>query len=246
MTKLSVNLNKFALVRNSRGHDYPNVVAMAQRAIKAGVHGITIHPRPDQRHATYQDAFDLKELTQENGAIELNIEGYPTEKFLQVVHEVKPDQCTLVPDDPNQITSDHGWDVITHSDRLAEIVAGLHQHSIRASIFIDPVTDQIAKAKDTGTDRVELYTERYAAAYGTPEQEAQYDIYHKAALCASENGLAINAGHDLNLENLGHFLTIPNILEVSIGHAIVVESWDYGFEKTLEKYLEIIKASIEG
>jgi pyridoxine 5-phosphate synthase len=241
MTKLSVNLNKFALIRNSRGRDYPNVVNMARRAIGAGAHGITVHPRPDQRHAKYSDVYDLKDVVTEYPGIELNIEGNPIPRFLQVVTEVRPDQCTLVPDAPGQLTSDHGWNLEEDGDRVAPLIRDLKSAGIRVSVFMDPDPGQIDLAPSTGTDRIELYTESYAAEYGTESQQEVFDRFRAAAAHAQDLGLGVNAGHDLNLTNLGQFLTIPNILEVSIGHAIVVESFDHGFESTIRRYIEIIE-----
>lgn len=241
MTKLSVNLNKFALLRNARGTDYPNLLNMAKRTIGAGVHGLTVHPRPDQRHTKYADVYDLSHLLSEYRHLEFNIEGNPIEEFLRIVKEVRPDQCTLVPDAADQVTSDHGWDLKKDGERLHAILRDLQAEGIRVSLFMDTETDQIDIAKEIGTDRIELHTEPYAKAYGTESEKGVYDRFHHAAVHAQDIGLGVNAGHDLNLQNLGLFLTIPNILEVSIGHAIMVESFDYGYEGTLQRYMEIIK-----
>lgn len=244
MTKLSVNLNKFALLRNARGTDYPNVVKMAVRCIESGVHGITVHPRPDQRHITYEDVYDLSELLKGHPSVEFNVEGNPTPKFMEVVMAAKPDQCTLVPDAPDQLTSDHGWDLKNNRDALKPIVSDLQKEGIRVSIFMDPDVEQVELATSVGTDRIELYTESFARAFENNAQGPVWMKFKDAAACAESQNIGINAGHDLNLDNLGIFLEIPNILEVSIGHAIVVESFDNGLESTLNHYLEIIESSI--
>jgi len=243
MTRLSVNLNKFALLRNARGTDCPNLAGMATRAIAAGVDGITVHPRPDERHTRYADVYELAELCRGHENIEFNVEGNPVPRFLAVVRETRPDQCTLVPDAPGQITSDHGYDMVRDAAALKPVVEDLKSHGIRVSCFIDADSAQIEAAPSSGTDRVELYTEPYARAFGTAGLDAVLGQFRDAALCAQQLGLGVNAGHDLNLDNLGTFLSIPGILEVSIGHAIVVESFDYGFEDTLKRYLEIIRNS---
>ena len=242
MTKLSVNLNKFALLRNSRGKDLPNLVAMARRCIRTGVHGITVHPRPDQRHTRYQDVFDLAALTAEE-SVEFNIEGNPTPSFLDIVKNARPTQCTLVPDDPQQLTSDHGWDLRRDGTRLQPIIEDLQQTGIRASLFLDPDLAQVDRVPGTGADRIELYTEAYADAFGENSQDQVLGSYRRAALHARQLGLGVNAGHDLNLKNLSLFLTIPGILEVSIGHAIAVNSLDYGLENCLRRYLKIVQAT---
>lgn len=239
MTNLSVNLNKFALLRNSRDTDFPNLIGMAKRCIAAGVHGITVHPRPDQRHIRYSDVAELSALLRDHPTVEFNIEGNPIPAFLEIVQAAQPAQCTLVPDSPSQLTSDHGWDLKTESDGLRSIIDQLHRHNIRVSLFMDPDPGQIDIASSLGADRIELYTEPYARAFGTAKQEQVLDCFREAALHAQAIGMGVNAGHDLNLQNLARFLTIPGILEVSIGHAIVVESFDCGLERTLEKYLAI-------
>ena len=242
MTKLSVNLNKFALLRNSRGKDLPHLLTMARRCIKTGVHGITVHPRPDQRHTRYQDVYDLAALT-DKCSVEFNVEGNPTPFFLELVKKTRPTQCTLVPDAPQQLTSDHGWDLTQDGDRLKPIIQDLQQAGVRVSIFLDPVVAQVDLAPSTGTDRIELYTEDYADAFGGDLQEHVFQTYRTAALHAQQLGLGVNAGHDLNLGNLRLFLTIPGILEVSIGHAIAVDSLDYGLEDCLSRYLEIVRTT---
>lgn len=239
MTKLSVNLNKIALLRNSRGRDYPNVVGYAKRFVDFGVNGITIHPRQDERHATRGDAYDLGKLCNGFDEVEFNIEGYPSEDFVNMVVEIKPDQCTLVPDDVNQLTSDHGWDVENSTDVLIPVLEQLNRAGIRSSLFIDPDPIYVEQSKKAGADRVELYTEKYANDWGTGKQNATWGKYQKTAIAAQQAGLGVNAGHDLDLNNLARFLEIPDILEVSIGHALTIESLDMGMETVTKKYLEI-------
>ena len=242
MTKLSVNLNKIALLRNSRGRDFPSVVGFAKKFIDLGVHGITVHPRQDERHITRQDARDLGELLKQYPDIELNIEGYPSEDFLALVEACDPEQCTLVPDAVDQLTSDHGWDVAQHSDLLSSVTARLKQSGIRVAAFLDPSVDQVQRVAKTGVDRIELYTEAYASAFGTPQQAAVFADYAAAAAEAERVGLGLNAGHDLDSHNLATFLTIPKILEVSIGHVLTVECIEQGMPTVVGKYLEICKA----
>ncbi len=240
-TLFSINFNKIALLRNSRGRDYPNVKDFARKAVELGVGGLTLHPRPDQRHARYSDVFDLKELTQEFPGTELNIEGYPIDKFLDIVIEAKAHQCTLVPDAPDQITSDHGWDVKKDGDILKPMIKRLQSHGIRVSLFMDPDPEQIKLVKETGTDRIELYTEEYAENYHTDQCQEVLERYRQATALARSLGMEVNAGHDLNLENLAKFLTINGISEVSIGHAVIVESLEMGFDNVIKQYLKIVK-----
>ena len=240
-TTLSVNLNKIALVRNSRGHNYPDIAEFGRLALNSGAHGLTIHPRPDQRHAKYSDISLLKSVVDEFPGTELNIEGNPTEKFIEEVIKGKPHQCTLVPDEPDQLTSDHGWDLIKDGNRLTDIITRLKSAGIRVSIFMDPDPELIKLAPETGTDRIELYTEDYAKSYGTDDNDEILNKYALSAKAAQETGLEVNAGHDLNLENLKKFLSIPDIKEVSIGHALTVEALTYGFESVIKKYSEIVK-----
>ncbi|MBC8180190.1 pyridoxine 5'-phosphate synthase [candidate division KSB1 bacterium] len=241
-TRLSVNLNKIALLRNARGKNFPDLDKYARLCLDSGVKGITLHPRPDQRHATYADVIAMSTIVSEYDGAELNIEGNPIDRFMEVVLENKPHQCTLVPDTPNQITSDHGWDLKKDAQKVTRIVRKLKDSGIRVSLFMDADLEQIEIAKNTGTDRIELYTEEYASSYGTKDSEGVFEIYRSAALFANKIGLQVNAGHDLNLINLEKFLTIGNIKEVSIGHAIIVESLDYGMENTIKKYLKILNA----
>ena len=239
MTVLSVNLNKIALLRNSRGRDFPNVVEFAQKFIDLGVRGITIHPRQDERHITRQDASDLGHLVRGLQDVELNIEGYPSEDFLVLVEQVSPTQCTLVPDSPTQLTSDHGWDLTKHFDQVQDTCARLNGVGIRSAIFLDPDNSQVRLAADTGTRRIELYTEEYAETYGTKENETVFHKYKESAILAQELGLGVNAGHDLDLSNLARFLEIDGILEVSIGHALTIECIENGIIEVTKKYLDI-------
>ncbi len=242
-TFFSVNFNKIALLRNSRGRDYPSVVGFARKGLELGINGLTLHPRPDQRHARYSDVYDLQALATEFPGAEVNIEGYPCQEFLDVVLDAKPHQCTLVPDDPNQITSDHGWDLEKDGEMVTEIVKKLQAAGVRVSLFMDPVAGQMKLVKATGAERIELYTESYAQAFGTDKQAEVLAEYREATLAAQELGLEVNAGHDLNLENLAEFLTIPGIMEVSIGHALIVESLENGFANTMNSYVEICNNS---
>lgn len=237
MTHLSVNLNKIGLLRNSRGRNYPNMVDMAKRTLDLGAFGITIHPRPDQRHATYQDAYDLKELLKRYPDAELNIEGFPDEQFLSVVLEVVPHQCTLVPDDPNQLTSDHGWNVARDQDALRPVIAKLKEKGIRVVLFMDPDADNMILAKEVGADRVELYTEEYASHYGKDDFDAIAARYQEAAQAALDAGLGVNAGHDLDLTNVEALCQSGRITEVSIGHALTVEALDLGWDQVVKAYL---------
>ena len=239
MTKLSVNLNKIALLRNARGRDFPNVINFAEKFINLGVRGITVHPRQDERHTTVKDTIEMGELLSENNDVEFNIEGYPSEEFLRLVESTKPTQCTLVPDSPDQLTSDHGWDLLKHEKFVKETCSRLSHAGIRTSIFLDPEIEQVNLAQKTGTDRIELYTEAYAASYGTPKNEIIFEKYKKVSLESQTLGLGVNAGHDLDLLNLSKFLTIHNILEVSIGHVLTIECIEQGMESVIKKYLDI-------
>jgi len=238
MTKLSININKIALLRNSRGRNFPDVSAFATRLLSLGVHGITLHPRPDQRHARYQDVIDLARICNEH-AKELNVEGYPTPEFLTVVKQVKPAQCTLVPDSPSQLTSDHGWDPAKDLNVLQPVISELRDLGIRVSLFIDFDCPSLELAAESGVDRIELYTGPYADRFGLPEGDVIFQEFHNAAVRAQKAGLGVNAGHDLNLANLPRFLEIPKILEVSIGHAFVVECIEQEVEKVISQYLNI-------
>ena len=243
MTMLSVNVNKIALLRNSRGRDFPNVVTFAKKFIELGAQGITVHPRQDERHITRQDARDLAKLLAQYPEVEFNIEGYPSEDFLTLVEACKPDQCTLVPDAVDQLTSDHGWDVAWHSELLEMVSDRLKQSGIRVAAFLDPDVDQVKRVAKTGVDRIELYTEEYASAFGTEQQGEVLAKYAAAAVEAQCLSLGVNAGHDLDSDNLADFLKIPGILEVSIGHVLTVECLEQGMPSVMTKYLDICKAS---
>ena len=235
MTKLSVNINKIATLRNSRGGNNPDLVKVALDCERFGAQGITVHPRPDERHIRYQDTFDLKAVI----ATEFNIEGNCKEqKFIDLVLANKPAQVTLVPDVLGQITSNHGWDTIKEKDYLKEMVSVFQTAGIRVSIFVDPVLEMVEGALATGTDRIELYTEAYASNYHNDKERA-IAPYITAAKKANELGLGLNAGHDLDLDNLQYFAqNIPNLLEVSIGHALVSDALYFGLEKTIQLYLK--------
>jgi len=243
MTKLSVNINKIALLRNSRGRDFPNVVEFAKKFIALGVHGITVHPRQDERHITVQDVHDLSQLMPSGGAVEFNVEGYPSEDFLSLVEEVKPAQCTLVPDAPGQLTSDHGWDLNLHSEALNTICRRLNSDGIRTAIFLDPSLEQVELVPSTAANRIELYTESLATAYGTKEFGGVIETFKAAAARAQDLGIEVNAGHDLDLNNLSHFLKIKGIEEVSIGHVLMVECIELGMNTVIDKYLTICNES---
>ena len=237
MTKLSVNINKIATLRNSRGGDFPNVVKVAKDVQVFGGEGITIHPRPDERHIRYQDARDLKPVV----TTEFNIEGNPIKKFIDLVLEVKPTQVTLVPDAIDAITSNAGWDTVSHKNFLKEVISEFNRNDIRTSIFVDPDLKMIEGAKETGTDRIELYTEEFAAQYALGNTSA-IEPYTACAVLANEIGLGVNAGHDLSLDNIQFFKqNIPGLLEVSIGHALIAESIYLGLENVVNMYLQKLK-----
>lgn len=239
MTKLSVNVNKIAVLRNSRGGNIPNVVNTSLDIERFGAEGITVHPRPDARHIRYDDVRDLKRVI----ATELNIEGNPIPSFIELVLEVKPAQVTLVPDAEDAITSNAGWDTIKHRDFLREVCSRFNEEGIRTSIFVDPVVEMIEGAKECGTQRVELYTEAYAAGYKM-DRERAIAPYVDAAEAARRVGLGLNAGHDLSLENLAYFAErIPWCDEVSIGHALIADALYLGLEKTVESYLDCLKTT---
>jgi pyridoxine 5-phosphate synthase len=243
MTKLSVNINKIALLRNARGRNYPDVAAFAERCLQLGADGITLHPRPDQRHARYTDVSALHAVTAAHGS-ELNVEGFPAAEFLQVVHRVRPAQCTLVPDSPDQLTSDHGWNLQRDAEQLQPIIRQLKDDGIRVSLFIDVDNPDVAIAAQLGADRIELYTEPYAEQFGGPDEKSMLQAFRAAALRAAQTGLGVNAGHDLNLQNLAGFLTIPDVLEVSIGHALIAESIELGLPAVIAAYRAIIDGTI--
>ncbi len=237
MTRLSVNINKIATLRNSRGGNTPSVIEAAINCQKFGAEGITVHPRPDERHIRKQDVFDIKPhiLT------ELNIEGYPSDDFLKLVTEVQANQVTLVPDEPGQLTSDHGWDTKKHQSFLTDTISRLHEAGIRTSIFVDPDPKMIDGASRVGTNRIELYTEPYATIY--PEDPGKAVApFVEAATLAKEYGLEINAGHDLSLKNLKYLIDrIPFIAEVSIGHALIADALYMGLRNTIQEYLDCLR-----
>lgn len=237
MTKLSVNINKIATLRNARGGNVPNLLQVATDIQKFGGQGITIHPRPDERHIRYQDARDLKAIVY----TEYNIEGNPQHNFIDLVLECQPTQVTLVPDAIGAITSSAGWDTLTHQSYLIEVIQEFQRNNIRTSIFVDPVLEMIEGAKKTGTDRIELYTEAYAHQYSLGNEKG-IAPYVKAAELANELGLGINAGHDLSLENVQFFKqNIPGLLEVSIGHALISEAIYLGLDNVVNMYLQKLK-----
>lgn len=237
MTKLSVNINKIATLRNARGGNVPDLLQVAKDIQKFGAHGITIHPRPDERHITYQDARDLTNVVY----TEYNIEGNPQHNFIDLVLECKPNQVTLVPDAIGAITSNAGWDTIKHQDYLTEVIQEFQRNNIRVSIFVDPIEGMVEGAKKTGAERIELYTEVFAHQYGLGNHSA-IEPFIKAALIANELNLGINAGHDLSLDNIKFFKdNIPNLLEVSIGHALISESLYLGLDNVVNMYLNKLK-----
>lgn len=240
MTRLSVNLNKIALLRNQRDIGMPDVLQAARTVIKAGAYGVTVHPRPDERHIRYADAYELAEML----TVEFNIEGNPfTGKYMELVSEIKPDQATLVPDEPGANTSDHGWDLNAENEkRLRPVIKKLKQLGIRVSLFMDPDNDGIKKAKEIGADRIELYTEPYATAFRLNKNLQQtLKNFANSAKFAADIGLGVNAGHDLNLQNLENFCeVVPGVLEVSIGHALIAEALYMGLEKTVKEYCKIL------
>jgi pyridoxine 5-phosphate synthase len=237
MTRLSVNINKIATLRNARGGNIPNVLKAAVDCQKFGAQGITVHPRPDERHVRYQDVRDIKPFI----TTEFNIEGYPSAKFIDLVLEVKPDQVTLVPDSPDALTSNQGWNIIKNLSLLKEIVSELRQAGIRTSLFLDTDSGNIENAAKTGTDRIELYTGPYAKDYGENREKA-IAPFMTAASTANNIGLGLNAGHDLSLENLKYFYdNIPGLAEVSIGHALISDALYFGLEKTINLYLDQLK-----
>jgi len=237
MTRLSVNINKVALIRNARGGNTPDLYQVARDLEAFGADGITVHPRPDERHVRFSDIPVLRELV----TTEFNIEGYPSPAFLDMVCKFKPDQCTLVPDPPEALTSSTGWDTQKNMDFLQDVVAKLHAHGIRVSIFLNAEPELIPSAKNTGTDRIELYTGPYAESYEA-DREAAIAPFIATAFKANEYGLAINAGHDLNLDNLRYFhQNIPELAEVSIGQALVSDALYFGFHNTVQMYKNLLK-----
>ena len=242
MTNLSVNLNKIALLRNSRNIGFPSVIEATRTCVAAGAQGITVHPRPDQRHTRPADVFELADWL----PVEFNVEGNPFPEFIEIVKKIQPTQVTLVPDSPDAFTSDHGWILVEEGATTPEaaflqpIVRSLQQLDIRVSLFMETDLEQIEAAKVLGIDRIELYTEPYARAFGLAEEEQVLETFRVAVLRAQELGLGVNAGHDLNLNNLPRFVTIPGILEVSIGHALIADALDVGLARAVESYLRVL------
>jgi pyridoxine 5-phosphate synthase len=237
MTKLSVNINKIATLRNARGGNVPNLLKVTKDIETFGAQGITVHPRPDERHIRYQDVLDLKPVV----TTEFNIEGNPIAKFIDLVLKVKPTQVTLVPDAEDAITSNAGWNTVKHKDFLKEVISEFKQNGIRTSIFVDPDISIIENAAATGADRIELYTEDYASQFATGDKDV-VKIYAECARIAANCGLGVNAGHDLSLKNIQFFKEhVPGLLEVSIGHALITEALYMGFETTIQKYLKLLK-----
>ncbi|MBS0401705.1 MAG: pyridoxine 5'-phosphate synthase [Proteobacteria bacterium] len=239
--QLSVNVNKVALVRNTRHLGIPSVTRAAELCLQAGANGITVHPRPDQRHIRPQDVDELAELMRRWPRAEFNIEGNPTQNLLDFIRRVRPHQATFVPDSEDQFTSDHGWSFPPDAQRLQPLIAECRQLGVRVSLFMDPAPQQMAAARAVGADRVELYTEPYAAAWGTPDQAVQLQRYAAAAQAALDAGLGVNAGHDLNLDNLPAFVrAVPGLAEVSIGHAFIADALEQGYAATTRAYLRCL------
>lgn len=243
-TALSVNVNKIALLRNTRHIGIPSVVRAATLCLEAGADGITVHPRPDERHIRAGDVHDLSALLARWPQAEYNIEGNPFHNLMRFVRELRPHQCTFVPDSEGQFTSDHGWDLAADGERLRPLIDEAHSFGVRVSLFMDPLPEAMLRARAIGADRVELYTEPYAAAYGTPQQAAELAQFAAAAKAALAAGLGVNAGHDLNRDNLADFLrAVPGVAEVSIGHALVADALELGLPETVRAYQRCIRAA---
>ena len=243
-TALSVNVNKVALVRNTLHLGIPSVTRAALLCLQAGAQGITVHPRPDARHIRPHDVHELAELLQAWPEREYNIEGNPSQNLMDFIRRVRPHQATFVPDSEDQFTSDHGWSFPQDAARLAPLIAECHDLGVRVSLFMDPVPEQMAQARAVGADRIELYTEPYAAAWGTERQAAELERYRAAAQAALDAGLGVNAGHDLNRDNLTDFLrSVPGVLEVSIGHALISDALELGYAATVRAYQACIDAA---
>ena len=244
-TALSVNVNKVALVRNTRHLGIPSVTRASEICLQAGAQGITIHPRPDERHIRATDVYELAELMKRWPEAEFNIEGNPTQNLMEFIRQTRPHQATFVPDSEDQFTSDHGWMFPQDAERLKPLIAECKALGVRVSLFMDPLPEQMAAAKAVGADRVELYTEPYAAAWATPEKEKQLQIYAAAAQAALDAGLGINAGHDLNRDNLPEFVArVPGLQEVSIGHALIADALELGYAETVRAYQKSIDAGM--
>jgi pyridoxine 5-phosphate synthase len=245
MTRLSLNVNKVATLRNTRNNGIPSVLLAAKLALDAGAHGITVHPRPDQRHIRPQDVYDIAELLRGYPAAEYNIEGNPEYGYLEFVRQTHPTQCTLVPDSPDAFTSNQGWDLNAHAERLIPIIGTLHDLGCRVSLFMDPIVEQIDLARWVGADRIELYTEPYAVAHARGDHVDVLAHYVGTARRAHELGLGVNAGHDLNRDNLPALIeAIPFLDEVSIGHALIADALEFGLPQTVRLYLAAIRTSV--
>jgi pyridoxine 5-phosphate synthase len=241
MTALSVNVNKVALLRNSRHLGIPSVLRAATQCLEAGAHGITVHPRPDERHIRADDVYALADLLKRWPQAEFNIEGNPFHNLMDFVREVRPHQCTFVPDSEGQFTSDHGWDLAADGERLRPLIDECRALGVRVSLFMDAVPENMALAAGVGADRVELYTEPYAAAHGTQQQAAQLEKFAAAARAAQRAGLDVNAGHDLSRDNLADFLrAVPGVKEVSIGHALIADALEFGYRETVQRFLSCV------
>ena len=244
-TLFSVNLNKLALIRNSRGTDYPNLLTFVKKLIDLDVKGFTVHPRPDERHIRYQDVYDISAFLKDYPEIEFNIEGNPNEQFLKIIREVKPHQCTLVPDSDDQLTSDHGFDIITHHEFLSTLSKELQAFGTRCAVFIDPDIEQIKAVIESDVQTIEMYTEEWARAYSNGKSDDNIDFdevkqrFSDCITLANQNGIRVNAGHDLNLDNLADLLALSDIAEVSIGHAFTIESLEQGMDNVVRQYLDI-------
>jgi pyridoxine 5-phosphate synthase len=248
MTHLSVNLNKVALLRNQRPVGYPSVIGTARTVIEAGAHGITVHPRPDQRHIRKSDVYELSTMLRDEygGTVEFNVEGNPTPELLALVAEVRPDQVTLVPDEPHAVTSDHGWDIAANEELLSRVVGELKAGGMRVSLFVDAEVEDMALARAVGADRVELYTEPYAAAFGTAAEARELGRCIAAGEAARAAGLGLNAGHDLTMDNLPALVAgLPWLLEVSIGHAITADALQMGYAAAVKGYLKAMSRAPE-
>jgi pyridoxine 5-phosphate synthase len=244
MVRLSVNVNKIALIRNSRGGNIPDVLHAARTCLDAGCHGITVHPRPDARHITYRDVFDLAAMLREEYRTEFNVEGFPSPEFLDLVCKAQPTQATLVPDPPDALTSNRGWDLNERNEWLGEVIRRLHDREIRVSLFVEPYQPTVRRAKDLAADRIELYTGPYAQQFDTPECARILGQHREAARLAKSIGLGINAGHDLNLKNLPTFVkNVPGLLEVSIGHALINDALYLGLKRAVGLYIKAIGAT---
>jgi pyridoxine 5-phosphate synthase len=245
-TALSVNLNKVALVRNTRHLGIPSVTRAATLCLQAGAQGITVHPRPDARHIRAEDVRELHALLQSWPGVEFNIEGNPFHNLMDFVRELRPHQCTLVPDTEGQFTSDHGWDIAADAKRLRPLIDEAHSLGVRVSLFMDPVPEAMPAVKAVGADRIELYTESYARAFGTPREKEVLDRFTRTAVAAREAGLGVNAGHDLSQENLSRFLrAVPGVSEVSIGHALISDALELGYAAAVKAYLAGIAQAFE-